>query len=82
MFAIKQARKFIENHPEAPETQILIRLVLCLQQDQPFELSRLYELDAKCFEVALDIIKEWRLDRHYAKKEKLLGVIQQRTEEA
>lgn len=82
MFAIKQARKFIESRPEDPKTQILIHLVLALQDEKPFELSRLYELDQQLFDIALDIVKEWRLDRHYAKKEKLLGVIQQRTEAA
>ena len=36
-----------------------------------FELVTLYDLDYKSFQLAMDILKEWRLDRYYASKSKL-----------
>lgn len=80
MFAIKQARKFIESHPNDPQVEILTGLILSLQSDEPFQLTSIYDLDAKCFELSLDIIKDWRIDRFYAKKQKLLDVVQRLTQ--
>lgn len=76
MFAITQARKFIESQPEDPQSQILTKLVVALQSDAHFPISELYELDVRNFRLALDIVYEWSVDRHYAKKQKLLDVIQ------
>jgi len=80
MYAIKQARKFIEKNAGHPSAEILIDLVRSLQNDGPFALSRLYELEPTLFDTALDIVKEWRVDRHYAKKQKLVDVVTQRQE--
>lgn len=80
MFAIKQARKFIESNPQDPQVLILTNLVLCLQSDESFPLSSLYELSGKNFDLALQIIMEWRVDRHYAKKQKLLDTVQRLAE--
>lgn len=77
MFAIKQARKFIESHPDDPQVLILTDLVLALQNDAPFPISSLYELDVRNFSLALEIVDEWRVDRHYAKKQKLVEAVQQ-----
>lgn len=76
----KQARKFIENHPDDPQIEILTNLILSLQSDEPFPLASLYELSGKNFELALEIIGDWRMDRHYAKKQKLLDVVQRLVE--
>jgi len=35
-------------------------------------VAQLYQLDDKRFELALEILDEWRLDRHYASKLRLL----------
>jgi len=75
MFAIKQARKFIEANPQDPQVGILTHLVMSLQTDEPFPLSTLFELERKQFELALQIMAEWQVDRHYAKKQKLLDVV-------
>ena len=34
----------------------------------------LYDLDYKSFQLAMDILKEWRLDRYYASKSKLFDL--------
>jgi hypothetical protein len=68
MLAIKKARKFIETDPTDESAQIIAELVLALQCETTISVTRLYKLDNKQFELALKILDEWRLDRHYASK--------------
>ncbi len=74
MNAIKQARRFIEKNPDDMGAAVLANLVLALESERSFELSTLYQLDLKTFDLAMDILKEWRLDRYYAGKGKLLDL--------
>ncbi|MDV7395500.1 hypothetical protein RZS08_29200, partial [Arthrospira platensis SPKY1] len=76
VYAIKQVRKRIERDPKDPQSLILRQLILSLQNNEPFELGLLYELEPELFDYAFQIMKEWRLDRHYAKKQKLLDAIE------
>ena len=71
MNAIKKARKHIENHPLSESAKSLARLVRALESDEKFDLSDLYELDYEKFDLAIDILREWRLDRYYMGKAKL-----------
>jgi hypothetical protein len=80
MNAIKAARRFIETHPEDESAQILARLVLALESESSFELVNLYRLNYKSFQLAMDILKEWRLDRYYASKSKLFDISLQLSE--
>ena len=74
MNAIKAARRFIETDSSNEPAKILARLVLALESERSFELVTLYELDYKSFQLAIDILKEWRLDRYYASKSKLFDI--------
>lgn len=74
MNAIKVARRFIETDPSNESAQILARLVLALESEHSFELIALYDLDYKSFQLAIDILREWRLDRYYASKSKLFDL--------
>jgi len=74
MNAIKVARRFIETDPTNESAQILAKLVLALESENSFELVQLYDLDYKSFQLAIDILKEWRLDRYYASKSKLFDL--------
>ena len=80
MNAIKVARRFIETAPTNESAQILARLVLALESERSFELVKLYDLDYKSFQLAMDILKEWRLDRYYASKSKLFDLSMQISE--
>ncbi|WP_411880617.1 hypothetical protein [Polaromonas sp. YR568] len=71
MNAIKKARKLIAKDPTTPEAAALARLVRALESDEKFELGELYQLDYDDFDLAIDILKEWRLDRYYMGKAKL-----------
>ena len=77
MRAIKEARKFIERSPKQPQAMTLSRLVLALESEGDFAIADLYQLDSERFKLALEILDEWRLDRHYASKSKLFDVSMQ-----
>lgn len=74
MNAIKEARRFIERNPEDPSARTLTSLVLALETDRSFELAALYKLDYKAFNLAMDVLRDWRLDRYYAGKAKLFDL--------
>lgn len=74
MIAIKEARRLIAFNPYAEWSQTLADLVVALEREKPFQLDRLYALDLETFELATKMIEEWRLDRYYAKKGKLLDL--------
>ena len=74
MRAIKEARKFIQKQPDNAHAKTLSRLVLALESEAPFPIADLYLLDAERFKLAMEILDEWRLDRHYASKVRLFDV--------
>jgi hypothetical protein len=74
MRAIKEARKYIERKPDDARAKTLSRLVLALESEVDFPIADLYKLDLARFKLALEILDEWRLDRHYASKAKLFDV--------
>jgi hypothetical protein len=69
--AIKEAKKLIAKDPFKESAKTLADLVLSLDSREPFHLERLYGLDLDDFDLAVQIVKEWRLDRYYAGKAKL-----------
>ena len=79
MRAIKEARKFIKANPADPSAVTLSRLVLALESEADFPIADIYLLDYSNFKIALQILQEWRLDRHYAGKSKLLDTSRQAT---
>lgn len=71
MNAIKKTRRLIEAEPASSSAMTLARLVRALESEEKFELGNLYELDYDNFNLAIEILKEWRLDRYYMGKAKL-----------
>lgn len=74
MNAIKKARRIIESRPHSFEARTLSSLVLALESAQPVVLEDVYRLDANTFELAMQVLREWRLDRYYMGKAKLFDV--------
>ena len=74
MRAIKKIRKQITNKISDKSSLVLANLVLCLEEENAFNLNELYELSMNDFELALDLLKDWRLDRFYEGKAKLLDI--------
>lgn len=81
MIALKKARKLIENQPESEAARTLSALVVALESDMPFHVGDIYKLDYDAFELALDVLKEWRLDRYYTSKVRMLDLAVQLTEQ-
>jgi hypothetical protein len=71
MRAIKEARHLLEQSPQDESAQILARLVLALETEVSFAISDIYKLNRTHFDLALNILREWRLDRYYAGKARL-----------
>jgi len=74
MNAIKKTRKLIEANPDTDAARSLARLVRALESEETFALGDLYKLDFEGFSLAIDVLKEWRLDRYYMGKAKLLDI--------
>lgn len=71
MRAIKEARKLIEKNPESDAAKTLSQLVLALEAEGDFHIADIYQLNYHHFKLALEILQEWRIDRHFASKTKL-----------
>lgn len=74
MNAIKEARQIITADPNSEESLISARLVPSMESEVDFPLVDMYTLKLSTFNLSLEILKEWRLDRYYARKGKLLDV--------
>jgi hypothetical protein len=75
MNAIKAIRKHLERDPDSESSKALARLVAALAEERTFPLSELYAMDYGTFELALDLLKDWRLDRYYAARLKLFDFV-------
>ena len=71
MNEIKKARRVIEANPSSAEAKKLAALVRSLESGEPFALSELYELNYENFNLGIEVLKEWRLDRYFTGKAKL-----------
>jgi len=72
MNAIKKVRNFVLANPKSKAAAIFTQLAVELERSAPFRVSDLYQLDYDQFELALDLIRDWRLDRYYTSKVILL----------
>jgi hypothetical protein len=71
MLAIKRAQKIIKADITAPFSKLLANLIVSLETDQEFEIKQLFSLSYENFELVMEILKEWRIDRYYIGKAKL-----------
>lgn len=75
MNAIKAIRKYLEKNPDAPSSKALARLVAALAEEKSYSLAELYAMDYQAFEMALELLRDWRLDRYYAARLKLFDFV-------
>lgn len=75
MNAIKKVRMYMQKNPKSREAKVLGRLAAALAEEQTFPLAELYSLDLDAFELALELMADWRLDRYYSARLKLLDTI-------
>ena len=68
----KKVAKYVAKHPEASPTATLLELAVALETGAGFSFAKLYELDHLEFGLATGMIDDWRLDRYYMSKLRLL----------
>lgn len=70
MRAIKKVKRFIEKSPISVEALTFSRLILSLESDVEFQLNELYRLNSDDFDLAIELLRDWRIDRFYIGKAK------------
>jgi hypothetical protein len=70
MRAIKKVKKFIESSPTSVQGQTFARLILALESGIEFAVKDLYKLKPDDFDLAIELMRDWRIDRFYIGKAK------------
>jgi len=73
--AIRELRKYLIRKPSDPSAKTLAKLAVALANDREFPLADLYRLPFEEFELALAVMRDWRLDRYYAARILLFDVV-------
>lgn len=71
---LKKIEKRILKTPDEHASQVFRELVKALEHKESFNLTAIYDLDYDDFQLVLDVLKDWRLDR-YAKTRKRLKAL-------
>ncbi len=71
MRSIKKVKRIIESNPQSALAQTFAKLILSLETEQAFPMQTLYALNSNDFELAIEVLKDWRLDRFYIGKAKV-----------
>lgn len=66
--AVKTIAKFIKKNPESDAATILMDLCKALESKGDYRLCSIYDLDKKQFEMAMELLNEWRFDRHVVER--------------
>lgn len=66
--AVKDIAKFIKRNSESEEATVLWELCKALESRATFELHRLFDLSLQSFEMAMNLLDEWRIDRLIAER--------------
>ncbi|HRH81736.1 MAG TPA: hypothetical protein PLW81_11895 [Thiobacillaceae bacterium] len=66
--AVKCIAKYVRKNEDEESAVVLRELCEALETGQPFELARLYDMKQKAFELAMDVLSEWRFDRHVTER--------------
>lgn len=74
MKAIQDIRRYLNDHADTPSAELLSRLPVTLSREGTLALSDLYDLDWESFELAIELLRDWRIDRYYAGQLDLVSV--------
>ena len=66
MFAIQKLQDYLQSSASPAAARELNRLLDALRKESEFPLSSLYEIDYEAFELAMEALRDWRVDRYYA----------------
>lgn len=68
MYALQKLEQYLQDRASPVAAQELKRLLDALKSDGEFPLASLYQMDFEAFELALDVLHDWRIDRYYAER--------------
>lgn len=71
MNILKQLEQRLLSKPGDPDNAVFMSLVQALCNKEKLDLAGLYELPYDDFELAMAIMKSWRLDRYTKTKDRL-----------
>lgn len=75
MNTLKQLEQRLLDKPTDPDNAVLTNLVQALCNRETLDLAGLYELPYEDFELAIAIMKSWRLDRYTKTKDRLRELV-------
>ena len=71
----KKIRRLMDAGDSPEQVQVLKELAVALQMKESFNIDRLYQIDQRYFDIAIDLLKEWRFDHHIASRSKLIDML-------
>ena len=77
MRPIKQVRRLIKNDPASATAQAFSDLILALESEAASPIKGLYQISPDDFDLAIQLLKDWRLDRFYEGKAKAFDLAYQ-----
>ncbi len=80
MRAVKKLKKMIQDSPQSTQSKIYSKLILMLETEEDNPIKDIYKLDQDEFDLAISLLKEWRIDRFYVGKSKVFDVAFQANE--
>lgn len=75
MNTLKKLEKRLTNRPDDPDSLAFRNLVEALCLKEPLDMAALFQLPFDDFELAMAIMKDWRLDRYTKTKERLRELV-------
>ncbi len=66
--AVKSVAKYVRKFKDDENAVLLRDLCEALEKGQSFELARLYDAKPRAFELAMELLSDWRLDRHLTER--------------
>ncbi|MDD5240109.1 MAG: hypothetical protein PHG47_00145 [Sulfuricella sp.] len=75
MNTLKKIEKRLLKNPDEHASQVFKDLTRALYLGESFNLKAIYDLDYEDFELALAVLKDWRLDRFTKTKERLKELV-------
>lgn len=72
MFAIRKLEEYVRYSASPVASRELNRLLDALREEREFPLSSLYQIDYEAFELAMQAMRDWRIDRYYARRETIV----------
>lgn len=66
MFALQKLDEYLHTRASPAAARELKRLMEALRREGEFPLAGLYEIDFEAFELAVEVLRDWRIDRYCA----------------